>query len=92
MNYILDLNTRVRKMGNKTILWVDNNIYELNETGQIITEMLHEEISKETILNSLLKLYPSNKYDLEQDVNEFLDFLLSINAIKEREQIGGGNL
>lgn len=84
MKYVLNLTTRIRKIGNKTVLWVDNAIYELNETGKLISELLYDEVTEEDIFNKLLEQYPTEKH-LKEDIKEFVAFLISINAVKHKE-------
>ncbi|TCT17491.1 PqqD family protein [Caldifermentibacillus hisashii] len=72
---------RVRKISGKNILIGGYKAYELNETGLLIWEFISSPKSIEEIAESLSKEYEINVSEVINDVNEYVNYLLSVDAL-----------
>ena len=61
----------------------NSNYYTLNETAAFIWECLKERKSKAQILKSMIENYSCDESQLENDLNEQLNYLLSEGLIIE---------
>ena len=81
--YKQDLGYRVRSVGNKIILFGSEGAFELNETGLLIWDHINGSNRIDDILNVIVDTYNCSKEDATRDLNNFIEFLLQIKAIKE---------
>lgn len=60
-----------------------NGMITLNETGNYIWNKLSEDMTKDELLDEMLKEYDVERAVLEADVDEFINKLKSIGALCE---------
>lgn len=78
-----NIKSRIRKIGKKNILITMNNFYELNELGETIFKKIDGTKTIQDIEDELFEVYDVSKEVLKADINDFINFLLSIEAIEE---------
>lgn len=80
--YKKNMSFRVRMMANQYLLFGESSAYQLNDTGNKIWNELDENKNIDDIITSLKLQYHSIPEYLESDIQEFIDFLIEINAIQ----------
>lgn len=66
-------------VGGKTF----NGIVRNNETAAFIVDHLQNEVTKEEIIDAMLKEYDADRETVQKDVERILDSLRKINALEE---------
>ncbi|MEX3625413.1 PqqD family protein [Viridibacillus arvi] len=80
--YTPSVNFRVRNIGPKTFLFGEGVAYSLNETGSFIWDNLDGLTSVDEIVELTLEKYNCSQAEAKEGVNNFLEFLYGIKAIK----------
>ncbi|WP_427109707.1 PqqD family protein [Lysinibacillus xylanilyticus] len=76
---------RVRTIAKKNILFSeDDKAYNLNETAFFIWNKLDGQNDLSAIHNSLLEEYKCDSVKAKKDLESFIEFLIGINAVREK--------
>ncbi len=59
------------------------HVVRMNDTAAFIVEQLRKDVSREQIVDALLDQYEVEKSEAEQNVNEIIEKMRSINALEE---------
>lgn len=73
---------RSRKIGKQNILIGNNEAYKLNESGIFIWDNIDGKKTKNDIVEILKKKYDDNIKINIKEIEDFIDFLFDIKAIK----------
>lgn len=74
---------RLRSLAGQSFLVGSGDAIELNEIGADIWKSLKEGKSIAEIIDSITKDYDAERNMVEDDVNGFFDYLLSIDVIRK---------
>lgn len=84
MKYEMDIESRIRNIGSKRVVWKNNKVLELNDTAYDVLMKINQDKDKDTIIIELSNEYKVSIERLKNDVEKFLKIMLDRGVINEK--------
>lgn len=81
--YKKEMRVLIIRNSNDLYLFYNYEFFKINETGARIIELCDGKNSKIDIIRKISKKFNINEYNIENDVNYYIDLLLSLKIIFE---------
>ena len=69
---------------------LEEEVFSLNETGARVAQLIGEGRSLDAVIDALTDEYPIAREDIEREVNDLVQALVSKGLVVRRESPGGG--